>query len=56
MRRRILFALVAGAALGCGDINAPIRPAPYEWRFFVADGNGGRDTLAFAWPASLGPM
>ncbi|MFL5519605.1 MAG: hypothetical protein ACJ8B6_01620 [Gemmatimonadales bacterium] len=56
MRRRILFALVAGAALGCGDINAPIRPAPYEWRFFVADGNGGRDTLAFAWPTSRGPM
>lgn len=56
MMRRVSLALVAGAVLGCGEINAPIRTAPYEWRFFVADGTGGVDTLAFAWPASRLPM
>jgi predicted Zn-dependent protease len=55
MMRRLSLALVAGAVLGCGDINAPIRTTPYEWRFFVSGGNGV-DTLAFAWPASRLPM
>jgi predicted Zn-dependent protease len=56
MMRRVALSLAAGAALGCGEINAPIRPAPYEWRFFVADGGGGVQTLAFAWPASRQPV
>ena len=56
MMRRLVPALLAGLALGCGEINAPIRPAGYEYRFFVADGSGGVDTLAFAWPASRLPM
>jgi predicted Zn-dependent protease len=56
MMRRTWFALVAGAVLGCGEINAPIRPVGYEWRFFLADGSGGVQTLSFAWPASRLPM
>jgi hypothetical protein len=56
MMRRFSLALVAGAVLGCGEINAPIRPAGYEWRVFVADGSGGVETLSFAWPASRQPV
>ena len=54
--RRLTLAALAGVLLGCGEINAPIRPAGYEYRFFVADGNGGIDTLAFAWPSGRLPM
>ena len=39
---------VAGEAVG-GQAGRSVR-------FFVADGNGGLDTLAFAWPTSRGPM
>jgi predicted Zn-dependent protease len=57
MRRGILLAALAGAALlGCGEINAPVRPAGYEYRFFIAGAAGGVDTLAFAWPSSRLPM
>jgi predicted Zn-dependent protease len=56
MMRRLVLSLAAGAVLGCGDINAPIRPTPYEWRFFVTNGSGGVQTLSFAWPASRQPV
>jgi predicted Zn-dependent protease len=56
MRRGILAALAGAAVLGCGEINAPVRPSGYEYRFFVADGAGGVDTLAFAWPSARLPM
>ena len=56
MMRRLALSLAAGAVLGCGDINAPIRPTPYEWRFFVTNGSGGVQTLSFAWPASRQPV
>jgi len=56
MTRRLAAALLAGLALGCGDINAPIRPVGYEYRVFLPAGGSGVDTLAFAWPASRLPM
>ncbi len=45
---RAMMVCAAVAALGCGDIGAPIRDDLYEWRLIVPFG-GGLDTVHFHW-------
>lgn len=54
----VLGGLAAALALGwaCADIAGPARPAPYEWRLFIANDSGGIDSLSFHWPRSSLPV
>ena len=56
MSRRLLPWVLLALATSCGDSTSPLRADAYEWRFFEPNGDGGIDTLSFAWPGSAQPL
>jgi predicted Zn-dependent protease len=51
-----MAAAALAAAAACGEINAPVRAAGYEWRLLVDQPGDAVDTLAFTWEPDRLPV